>query len=194
MTLRKRWERGQVVQTLGFDDVPFNKEVDQVVHVAGMFCQNTRLEGMVWGAVTRDGTDATEVIIDLVTRSKFYPSVDLILLDGLTFAGMNVVDLPALAERTERPCASIMRRPPDFAAIEHVLTRFDDGPMRRARMAAAGPVHERGGFCFQVMGAEPDVLAPLLQRLTDRGKVPEPLRLAHLVGAAVKLGQSGKRA
>lgn len=194
MGLRERWERGQVVQVLGFDDVPFDRDLDRHADVAGMLCHDTRLEGMVWGTVTRDGHDATDVLASLVTGSKFHPSLDLVLLDGITLAGMNVVDLPALAERTGRPCATVMRRPPDFAAIEHVLARFRDGAARRARMAAAGPVHELGGFCFQVVGAEPEVLAGILGRLTDRGKVPEPLRLAHLVGSAVKTGQSSKRA
>ena len=194
MDLAKRWERWQVVQSLGFDDVPFDKEVDRTADLAGVLCHDTRLEGMVWGTVTRDGLDATDVIASLVTGSKFYPSLDLILLDGLTFAGMNVVDLPGLAARTERPCVSVMRRPPDFASIEHVLARFEDGAERRALMAAAGTVHELGGFCFQGAGAAPEVLAGVLGRLTDRGKVPESLRLAHLIGSAVKTGQSSKRA
>nr|WP_289501088.1 hypothetical protein [Gloeocapsopsis sp. IPPAS B-1203] len=36
----------------------------------------------------------------------------------------------------------------------------------------------------------PEVTA-VLQRLTERGKVPEALRLAHLIGAAVVKGESG---
>jgi hypothetical protein len=33
-----------------------------------------------------------------------------------------------------------------------------------------------------------------LDRLTDCGKVPEALRLAHLIGAAVIKGESGSQA
>jgi endonuclease V-like protein UPF0215 family len=47
---------------------------------------------------------------------------------------------------------------------------------------------------FQVQGAGPDEAAEALARLTDRGAVPEPLRLAHLVGAAISTGESGRRA
>jgi uncharacterized protein len=49
-------------------------------------------------------------------------------------------------------------------------------------------------FTFQARGADPGEVADALARLTDRGQVPEPLRLAHLVGAAVRLGESGRRA
>jgi endonuclease V-like protein UPF0215 family len=47
---------------------------------------------------------------------------------------------------------------------------------------------------FQVAGAEPDEVARGLARLSDRGNVPEALRLAHLIGSAVRQGESGRRA
>jgi len=52
----------------------------------------------------------------------------------------------------------------------------------------------RPPFVFQVRGADPDAIAAALARVTDRGNVPEALRLAHLVGAAVVRGESGRRA
>jgi len=58
----------------------------------------------------------------------------------------------------------------------------------------AGAIHQAGPFVFQVAGAEPARIAPLLTRLTDRGNVPEALRLAHLIGSAVQQGESGRRA
>jgi endonuclease V-like protein UPF0215 family len=62
------------------------------------------------------------------------------------------------------------------------------------------PVHVAGVVCagtrFEGMlwGEEPKSVARALKRITDQGKVPEPLRLAHLTGSAVMLGQSTKRA
>lgn len=43
-------------------------------------------------------------------------------------------------------------------------------------------------------GEEPAVVAKVLQRLTDCGKVPEALRLAHLIAAAVMTGESSSSA
>lgn len=45
-----------------------------------------------------------------------------------------------------------------------------------------------------VKGCTPDEAARLLQTVTENGNVPEALRIAHLIGSAVKTGQSGKRA
>ncbi len=184
----------RALRAVGFDDAPFTRGHRGEVHVAGVVCAGTRFEGLVWGHVRQDGWNATDVLVRLLAKGKFLPQLHLVLLDGLSFGGFNLVDLAALAERLERPCVAVMRRPPDLAAVERALRRLP-GPERRLRLLErAGPVHLRPPFVFQVRGAAPDEVAVALARVTDRGHVPEPLRLAHLIGAAVLLGQSGKRA
>ena len=51
-----------------------------------------------------------------------------------------------------------------------------------------------GPFFYQVSGCDPDTAAAALDQLTDKGNVPEALRLAHIIGAAIMNGQSGRRA
>lgn len=116
------------------------------------------------------------------------------LLDGISFGGFNLVDLPTLAARLGRPCVAVMRRAPDLAAVERALGRLARPERRLRLLARAGPVYSRPPFHFQVAGADAEEVARALGRLTDRGHVPEPLRLAHLVGAAVRIGESGRRA
>src|SRR5206468_924236 len=113
---------------------------------------------------------------------------------GIAFGGFNVVDLPALAARLRRPCVALMRRPPRMELIERALRRLPRAPRRLDLLARAGPVHSRPPFHFQVCGASVDDTAGALRALTDRGHVPEALRLAHLIGAAIVHGESGKRA
>jgi hypothetical protein len=162
--------------------------------VAGVICAGTRFEGMVWGHVRQDGWDATDALASLLEGGKFLPQVHLVLLDGLSLGGFNLVDLPALAARLGRPCVAVLRRPPDLPAVVRALRRLPRPRRRLELLARAGPVHARPPFHFQVAGADPDVVGAALPRLTDRGNVPEPLRLAHLVGAAVLRGESGRRA
>lgn len=162
--------------------------------VGGVVCQGTRFEGMLWGHVTQDGTDATENLASLVSESKFGPQLHVVLTDGVTVGGLNVLDLRELSERLERPCIAVMRRHPDLAAMRQVLQRVPDPDRRWAMVQRAGPIHQRDGFTFQVVGAALEDAAAALVALTDRGRVPEPLRLAHLIGSAVMTGVSGKRA
>ena len=182
------------IRVIGFDDAPFSPTRGSPVQLAGVVCRDTRMEGLLWGRVTRDGSDATETLIEMLQTSKFAAQVHLVLIDGLAFGGFNLVDLPTLARHLERPCASVMRRLPDLPAITAVLQRFDDSERRLELLRRAGPIHSAGPFHFQLHGGRPDTFGAVLERLTDTGKVPEALRLAHLIGSAVMRGQSGRRA
>lgn len=182
------------IRVMGFDDAPFGRRAGSPVDIAGVVCGGTRFEGMVWGTATRDGDDATAVMARLLLDSKFADQVHVVLIDGLAVGGFNLVDLPALAAAVGRPCVAVMRKPPDLAAIRRALERFDDVERRLALIARAGAIHTHGPFVFQAAGAEPSAVGRALDALTDRGKVPEALRLAHLIGSAVKTGQSGRRA
>jgi endonuclease V-like protein UPF0215 family len=183
----------RTLRAIGFDDAPFRRGRGDV-GVAGVVCAGTRFEGLVWGRVRQDGWNATEALIDLLARSKFLPQLHLVLLDGISLGGFNVVDLPRLAAAVARPCLAVMRRPPDLAAVEAALRRLPRPAARLELLRRAGPVHRLGGFVFQARGAAPAEAAAALARVTDRGVVPEPLRLAHLVGAAFRTGESSRRA
>lgn len=176
---------------IGFDDAPFDRAAP-TVSVAGVVCGGTRFEGMLWGSVGRDGTDGTAALARMLTESKFAGQVQLVLTDGITLGGLNVLDLPALHASVGVPVVAVMRRPPDLDAFRRVVDRVD--PARWELVLRAGPIHARDGFVFQVAGADPEGIGPVLAGLTDRGHVPEALRLAHLIGSAVVTGQSGRRA
>ena len=185
---------GRQVRVVGFDDAPFDHTPGSPVNVSGIVCSNTRFEGMMWGQATKDGADATDVIAEMLMSGKFYEQVHAVLLDGLAIGGFNLIDLPRLAERLDRPCVAVMRRLPNLVKIRAVLERFEDAPYRLDLLKRAGQIHEIDDFIFQVVGEAPDAVARALAAVTDQGRVPEPLRLAHLIGAAIKTGQSSRRA
>jgi endonuclease V-like protein UPF0215 family len=185
---------GRALRAIGFDDAPFERKRRGDVGLSGVVCAGTRFEGLVWGRVRQDGWNATEAILALLLGGKFLPQLHLVLLDGIGFGGFNLVDLEGLAAQLGRPCVAVMRRLPDLAAMERAIRRLPRPERRLALLARAGPIHRLEGFVFQVRGAEPAATAQALARVTDRGNVPEPLRLAHLVGSAFREGESGKRA
>jgi len=186
---------GKTIRVIGFDDMPFGKERGGPVNVSGIVCAGVKFEGMVYGTLTKDGTDATDVISELILGSKFHEQVHVVLLDGIAFGGFNVVDLPELYARVQRPCVAVMRKEPDFAAIERALEHFEDGVQRRRLMTLAGEVWTRyAPHVFQVVGEEPGVVAQALDTLVYQGNVPEALRMAHLIGSAIKTGESSNRA
>lgn len=149
---------------------------------------------MVWGEVQQDGFDATEIICKLLIGRKFLPQLHILLLDGIGFGGFNIVNLPELADRLQLPCVTLMRRQPDLVAVEEAMSNLPDFQQRQKLLQQAGLIYDYSPFFFQVNGEEPAVVAKVLQRLTDCGKVPEALRLAHLITSAVMTGESGSSA
>jgi endonuclease V-like protein UPF0215 family len=184
----------RMIRVIGFDDAPFIRHAGERVSLAGIVCAGTRFEGMVWGQLESDGWDATETICRLLIGKKFLPQLHLVLIDGIGFGGFNLVDLPELATRLQRPCVAVMRRLPNLTKIEAAISRLPHPEKRLELLQKAGPVHVYPPFFFQVCGESPPVIATVLERLTDCGNVPEALRLAHLIGAAIVKGESGRSA
>ncbi|RCJ42458.1 hypothetical protein A6770_34700 [Nostoc minutum NIES-26] len=194
MKLESLLKLNRTIRVIGFDDAPFIRGAGDNVFIAGVVCAGTRFEGMVWGEVQQDGFDTTEVICKLLIGRKFLPQLHILLLDGIGFGGFNLVNLPELADRLQLPCVTLMRRQPDLVAVEEAMSHLPDFQQRQKLLQLAGTIYDYSPFFFQVSGEEPAVVARALQRLTDCGKVPEALRLAHLIAAAVMTGESGSSA
>ncbi len=194
MRLARLLELRRTVRVIGFDDAPFAKRRGAAVPLAGVVCADTRFEGMLWGRARRDGWNATDALAAMLDGSKFRDQVSVVLLDGIAVGGFNVVDLARLHTRTGLPCVAVMRKVPDLAAMRRVIDRLPDPARRLARIARAGEIYQRAPFVFQVQGEDVEVTAKVLAHLTREGHVPEALRMAHLIGSAVMLGESGRRA
>lgn len=182
------------IRVIGFDDAPFSKERGSSVKISGVVCSDTCFEGMVWGEAKKDGNDATDTIIQLLKSSKFFDQINVVLTDGLAVGGFNMIDLPTLNLALQKPCIAVMRKQPDMDAIDKALKNFSDYEQRKQMVIRAGKVFSHNAFYYQVCGCSPEEAAMVLDRVTNNGNVPEALRLAHMIGAAVMTGQSSNRA
>ncbi|MDJ0535656.1 MAG: DUF99 family protein [Xenococcaceae cyanobacterium MO_207.B15] len=182
------------IRVIGFDDAPFIRHTTSSVAVAGIVCSLTRFEGMLWGHIQADGWDSTEQLTKMLLSSKFYPQLHLVLLDGISMGGLNLIDLPSLARQLQLPCVAVMRKFPNLEKMKSAIALLPHPEKRLAILAQAGEIQVQPPFVFQVCGLSAELTIRVLQRLTDRGNVPEALRLAHLITSAVVTGESGKRA
>ncbi|MDP3274542.1 MAG: DUF99 family protein [Deltaproteobacteria bacterium] len=182
------------LRAVGIDDAPFTRRPGASVIVLGSVCADTRFEALVTTRVRAFGWQATESVLAAIKSSRFYPMLHVILLDGIAVGGLNIIDLEALSAGLERPCIAVMRKMPDLAAMEHAI-RLHPQPERRLRiLARAGEIHQGGPWIFQVKGGLVSLAEEALVRLTDRGNVPEPLRISHRIGAGLVLGESTRGA
>jgi uncharacterized protein len=194
MKLAELLQQNRTIRVIGFDDAPFDRRSPMPVGLAGIVCAGTRFEGMLWGAIEADGWDATETICNLLLKSKFFPQLHLLLIDGIGFGGFNLVNLPVLATSLQLPCVAIMRRQPNLSKIKLAMQNLPEPERRWQILCEAGEIYHIPPFYFQVRGAPAEVVGKVLHRITDCGYVPEALRLAHLIGAAFIKGESGRQA
>ncbi len=180
---------------IGFDDAPFARTHRGDVLVIGAVFAGLRLEAVLSGKVRRDGANATRVLIELVSGSRFAAHVQAIMLQGIAFAGFNVVDMPALHAALRVPVLAVARRPPDFTAIRRALLgRVRGGRRKWSLIERLGPMEPAAGVYVQRVGITHERAADLIERLAVHSALPEPLRTAHLIAGGVTVGESRHRA
>ncbi len=179
---------------VGFDDSPFDLEHRGDVRVVGAVCARTRLDGVLSTAVRRDGSNATEKLIESVSRSRFADHIRAILLQGIALAGVNVVDLEALSRALEVPVLVVVRKQPRLQMVKDaLLDRTPGGAEKWALIERHGALEKCGALWVQRVGLSLTEAAELLAATTSHGNIPEPLRLAHIIAGGVERGASRGR-
>jgi endonuclease V-like protein UPF0215 family len=179
---------------IGFDDAPFPRNHQGPVKIVGAVFADHRLDGVLVGTIEKDGGDAAAKLAVLVQTSKFDQHAQLIMLQGITMGGFNVVDVFDLHERLKRPILVVARRAPDMGAIRRALERHvPDGRAKWTVMESLGAMEPVGDVYIQRVGLTRAQAGDILARWSIHSRIPEPLRCAHLIAGALVGGQSRKR-
>ena len=186
---------GVLSNVVGFDDAPFSRAHRGDVLLVGAVCSRTRLDGVLSSRVRRDGANSTDRMIAMIRDSQFVDHVRAVLLQGIAVAGFNVVDVGRLHRELGVPVLVVARKAPDLDAMRSYLVHNVSGWERKWRLIEeAGPMEPRRGLWVQRRGLGPRAADALLSVTTLHGKLPEPLRVAHLIAGGVTTGVSRGRA
>ncbi len=156
------------------------------------------LEGVVRTYVKKDGLDATDKIAQMVSGTKHFGQIRAIMLNGITLAGFNVMDMDRLYERTGLPVIVIMRKLPDMESIKSALMNLSDSEYRYSLISKAGDFirieSERGEPIYiQIRGLNEEDAIKIVSATAIHSRVPEPVRVAHLIATGIVLGESSPR-
>lgn len=180
------------IRVLGVDDGPFIPHTKGQVPVIGVvFRGGYWLDGVLHTKIAVDGFDATEKIVAMITSSPHYKQLRVIMLNGVTFAGFNIVDVKALNAATKLPVITVTREKPDFAKIHKALKNLSKSQERWNTILNAGEPFEvptrRGKkkIYMQVAGISRDDAQKILQLTSTRSNIPEALRVAHLIASGI---------
>ncbi|GAB4308197.1 MAG: DUF99 family protein [Methanobacteriaceae archaeon] len=191
----KRFRRiKKEIRILGIDDAPFTPRTSgEVMLIGTVFRGGTWLDGVLKTEITIDGSDSTDKIVKMICSSRNKDQLGVIMLDGITFGGFNIVNIKKIYEKTEVPVIVVMRKFPNFERIKKALKRFEDWKERWGRVLEAGKVYKFENdetVYFQICGIGLEDAKEILKISTTRSAIPEPVRAAHIIAAGVETGES----
>ena len=180
------------IRVLGVDDGVFVPHVKGFAPIIGVvFRGGLWLDGVMSTKVEVDGFDAVDKIAFMVVSSPHYKQLRVIMLDGVTFAGFNVVDIKKLSEETRLPVIAVTRDKPDFNDIQKALKNLPRSEKRWKAVLNAGeifevPTRNKGEKVYiEVSGIFEEDARKIVRLTSTRSSVPEALRVAHLIASGI---------
>jgi len=183
------------IRILGIDDSPFKKSNDKKVLIVGtIFRGGEFMDGLISTYVDMDGNDSTERIVEMVNRTKHRPQLRVIMLKGISVAGFNVIDINLLSKKTKLPVMVVMKERPNLEKITKALEKIPDGKSKMSLIKKAGKITRIGHLFTQSAGISGNELTEIIKISCTHGKIPEPIRVAHIIASGIVIGESRGRA
>ena len=180
------------IRIVAFDDCSFKKSDKEVLLVGPVFRGGQFIDGLLSTKIKKDGLDATQKIASAINRSSHKGQLSVIMLDGITFGGFNIVDIKKLHKKTGLPVVVVLKNKPDLrvfrATIKHLFgrSRYGNAEERLENLDKAGSILLSGNVRFQVAGCSVDQAERLLRLTSTRSNIPEPVRVAHLIASGLR--------
>jgi len=187
------------IRILGIDDGPFSRDDKEVIVIGVVFRGGEFLDGVLRTYVSIDGLDATEKLSRMINSSKHKQQIKVVMLDGITLGGFNVVDVKKLYSETKIPIIVINRKVPDLKSIKRALEKnFDDFEKRWKMVLNAGKIKQMklGKFSiyYQNVGVDDEETEEIILTSLRHAQIPEPLRVAHIIASGIVKGESNGHA
>jgi len=180
------------IRVLGVDDGIFIPRSKGLVPIVGVvFRGGYWLDGVMHTNVKIDGLDATKKITSMIINSPHYKQLRVIMLNGITFAGFNAVDIKELNAKTKLPVIAVTREKPNFTEIREALKNLPKNVERWKAIKNAGKVfevstrNESEKVYMQISGILEEDAKKILQLTSTRSNIPEALRVAHLIASGI---------
>ncbi len=173
------------IRIIAWDDCAFRFGQKSVRIVGAVFRGGEFIDGLLSVMIKKDGSDATERISSAVLNSRHYDQLSWIMTNGISFGGLNIIDIGAMHRRTGLPVIAVMRKMPGMKQFTGALGKFSDAKERISAVKKAGAVTKCGEIYYQKAGAPKKECEEILKLTCTRSKIPEPLRVAHLIASGL---------
>lgn len=161
-------------------------------YLVGVLYVNARIELLLLDKILIDGLEATGRVIDFL---KICSKPEVLMLDGVTYAGFDVVDVDKVYNETGVPVVVIQQYPLNLARVKKALeTNFSDcnyryEVIRRNAVRMKPYVTRWKTILVATLGLSREQTTRVLEETMIYSPVPEPLRIAHQIASTISRKQ-----
>ena len=170
---------------LGIDDASHEKFEDSSTYLIGVTYRGTDfIEDIRKQKINVDGKNSTEKIIELY-RSTEASKIGCILLDGISFAGLNVADIQKISEETDTPVVAVTKNRPDREKFYEALKIVNN---HEGFWELEDPEElelKDGKVYLQYAGTNIEEAKEAIKKSVIHGLTPEPIRVADIIGRII---------
>lgn len=177
----------QGIRVLGIDDGAFDFE-DSSTALTGVVYRGTEfIEDISITKVSVDGEDATEKVLELHEACNNHRQIKAILIDGISFAGFNIVDMEHVSQETGKPVVAVTGNQPDREKFRRIMEKTDNQDEKFDELDDPEELELKDGRVYiQFSGTSAAKARHLIEKSTLHGLTPEPIRVAHMMGKALR--------
>jgi len=168
---------------LGVDDAPHHRSSNSTLLTGVVYRGTEFIEDVRFEEVEVDGYDATERIVDIYDSCNNPGQIAAVVVDGVSVAGFNVVDIEAVASELEKPVIASTPNQPDRQKLRDTMERTGNQDPALNRLPEFSSLEvEDGTLYFQASGCSELEAEKVLRSELIHGLTPEPVRAAHMIG------------
>ncbi|MEM4647914.1 MAG: DUF99 family protein [Candidatus Pacearchaeota archaeon] len=185
------------IRIIGIDDGYFEKFKSKYSKVVGVIFRGGEfIDGLISFDVEVDGDDATEKIANAINKSKHKGQIGIIMINGISLAGFNVIDIELLSKLTSLPVIIVSRKKPRLNLIKKTLKKINHEKKIKLIEKAGKPkpfiINDKKIY-YQFFNIDEEKVREILKLTIKRGLMPEPLRVAHIIATGITLGENKGR-
>ena len=113
------------------------------------------------------------------------------ILDGITFAGFNIIDIIKLSRNIDLSVMSVVRKKPDLEEIKNAIQNLPEFEKRWQAINNAGELFEvetrkaENPVYIQIAGISFQDATNIIKKTSTRSNIPEALRVAHIIASGL---------
>lgn len=181
------------IRAIGIDDGPFKFCDDNVLVVGSLVRSSNYLEGVLSTRVDVDGFDSTDKVIEML-GGRLGEQARVLFLDGIALGGFNIIDINRLNDEINIPVVSVSREKPDIKSIKNAMKKHVDNWREKFELTKRYSIHKietkDRPIYIHKKGLELKMAKHYIRLFTVRGRLPEPIRISHMIASGINRGES----